>query len=150
MHNGWRLHNTICVMHIVLQINSIEVEVEETNKPKIRNTHEITLKIRIEFIDQSLLYCTKTTITLFLLHATNINEASIRYWYFMLHSLTNVKISNKDFNWKKKKRKKKWNKTLTLREHMNSSQFVLVVSVLLICLLVCVVHLLSCLCFSSV
>ena len=23
-----------------------------TNKPKIRNTHEITLKIRIEFIDQ--------------------------------------------------------------------------------------------------
>jgi hypothetical protein len=35
----------------VLQINSIEVEVEETNKPKIRNTHEITLKIRIEFID---------------------------------------------------------------------------------------------------
>ena len=94
-------------MHIVLQINSIEVEVEETNKPKIRNTHEITLKIRIEFIDQSLLYCTKTTITLFLLHATNINEARIRYWYFMLHSLTNVKISNKDFNWKKKEKRTK-------------------------------------------
>ena len=36
------------------------------------------------------------------IHATNINEARIRYWYFMFLSLTNVKISNKDFNWKKK------------------------------------------------
>ena len=36
------------------------------------------------------------------MHATNINEARIRYWYFMFLQLTNVKISNKDFNWKKK------------------------------------------------
>ena len=53
----------------------------------------------------------------------------------MLHSLTNVKISNKDFNWEKKeKRKKKWNTTLTVCEHMDSSQFVCGV-----CLVVCVV-----------
>jgi hypothetical protein len=32
------------------------------------------------------------------------NEVRIRYWYFMFLSLTNVKISNKDFNWKKKKK----------------------------------------------
>jgi hypothetical protein len=38
---------------------------------------------------------------------TEINIDKIRYWYFMLHSLTNVKISNKDFNWKKKRKKKK-------------------------------------------
>jgi hypothetical protein len=33
---------------------------------------------------------------------TNINEIRIRYWYFMFLSITNVKISNKDFNWEKK------------------------------------------------
>jgi hypothetical protein len=32
---------------------------------------------------------------------TNINEVRIRYWYFMFLSITNVKISNKDFNWEK-------------------------------------------------
>jgi hypothetical protein len=54
--------------------------------------------------------------------APNINEARIRYWYFMLHSLTNVKISNKDFNWKKKKRKKKGNKTLTTKQMSNTDK----------------------------
>ena len=49
----------------------------------------------------SFIYCTKKTNTISI-HATNINEARIRYWYFMFLSLTNVKISNKDFNWKKK------------------------------------------------
>jgi hypothetical protein len=29
--NGWRLHNKICVMHIALQINSIEIEVEHNS-----------------------------------------------------------------------------------------------------------------------
>jgi hypothetical protein len=39
------------------------------------------------------------------MHATKINEARIRYWYFMFLSITNVKISSKDFNWKKKEKK---------------------------------------------
>jgi hypothetical protein len=44
-------------------------------------------------------FCTKKTNTI-PIHATNINEARIRYWYFMFLSLTNVKISIKDFNLK--------------------------------------------------
>jgi hypothetical protein len=44
-------------------------------------------------------------LTLFLWYATNINEARIRYWYFMFLSLTNVKFSKRDLNWKKKWKK---------------------------------------------
>ena len=59
-------------------------------------------------------YCTKKTNTI-PMHTTNINEAMIRYWYFMFLSVTNVKISNKDFNWKKKKKEEKKSKWIIVQ-----------------------------------
>jgi len=48
-----KTHNILDFSYLPTRESKTKVYRKQTNKPKIRNTHEITLKIRIEFTDQS-------------------------------------------------------------------------------------------------